>query len=214
MKHLEAHRLDRGPVSVKELLLSQQVCFSPEAALSFLKYYHWYLGSIILDAKGRAYEESRTFVLSYMSSGVEISNADFAAFIHCVIHIQSVARRRTAYKKAAQLRKQKQKQMQRMQTAAQVHLGGKSMELKSQPDSVVREFGSWLGINSQVVEAMLLMRAAGMGSTETVDSVGTQSTSLGEEHFSVKKITPPQAALRSMEIQRLEDFGDRKLVDV
>eukprot|EP00438_Fugacium_kawagutii_P003084 Skav236767 [mRNA] locus=scaffold2707:73407:74836:+ [translate_table: standard] len=213
MKHLEAHRLDRGPVSVKELLLSQQVSFSPEAALSFLKFYHWYLGSIILDAKGRAYEESRTFVLSYMSAGVEVSNADFAAFIHCVIHIQSVARRRTAYKKAAQLRKQKQKQMQRMQTAA-VNLGSKSaMELKGQPDSVVREFGSWLGINSQVVEALLLMRAAGMG-TETVESVGTQSTSLGEEH-SVKKLTPPhlpQATLREM--QRLEDFGDRKLVDV
>lgn len=213
MKHLEVHRLDRGPVSVKELLLSNQVHFdNKEAALNFLKFYHWYLGPCILDAKGREYEASRDFVLSYMCDArcSNISNKDYAAFIHCVVHIQSVARRRRAYKTANRLRKQKQKQAERRQNVLKLRTN--IMELRGSEDNVVRELGSWLGINTQVVDALLLMRAAGLGSGGTVDpvdSVGTQSTSLGEDPVSIR---PPSLVLRSME--RLEEFGDSKTAEV
>jgi len=216
MKHLEVHRLERGPVSVKELLMSNQVHFeNQEAALTFLKVYHWYLGPGILDAKGREYEASRDFVLSYMCHEhcPKISNKDYAVFIDCVVHIQSVARRRQAYKTAERLRKQKQKQAERRQNA--LKLRTKTMELKGSEDSVVREFGSWLGINSQVVDALLLMRAAGLGGSlssggivDPVDSVGTQSTSLGEDTGLIR----PPLVLQSME--RLEEFGDSKTAEV
>lgn len=215
MTHLEEHRLERGPVSAKELLQSQHARFpNKDSALSFLKYYHWYLGSCILDAKGRAYEEGRQFVLDYTleAKSPEIRNMDFGSFIKCVIHIQSVARRRSAFKKTERLRRQKKRQMERRQNA--LKLGSPAatqLELRNSADSVVQEFGSWLGINSQVVDALLLMRAAGLSSgttVETVDSVGTQSTSLGED-FGIR---PPPLVMRSM--QRLEDFGDSKLAEV
>lgn len=209
MRHLEATRLEQSAVSTRELMTSNYAHFvTKDAALSFLKCYHWYLGTIILDDKGREYEECRKFVLDYMCEG-NCFDLDFGRFMTCVIHIQCVVRRKIAYKKADRLRRQKQRAADRRQNI--MKLGTDSMDLKTSPDGVVREFGSWLGVHPQVVDALLLMRAAGMKSSgvgEAVDSIGTQSTSLGED-------MPKPSAQVMRSIQRPEEeFEESQLASV
>ena len=60
-------------------------------------------------------------------------------------------RRKSAYRRADRMRRQKQRQEDRRQQALKLGPVAASMELKTSPDGVVREFGSWLGVHSQVV---------------------------------------------------------------
>eukprot|EP00913_Durusdinium_trenchii_P012925 g12137.t1 len=149
---------------------------------------------------------------------------DFGRFMTCVIHIQCVVRRKIAYKKADRLRRQKQRAADRRQNI--MKLGTDSMD-RSEDFTGWRCTGVWLvawgaspgnmvlhkskpmGFANQ--DALLLMRAAGMKSSgvgEAVNSIGTQSTSLGED-------MPKPSAQVMRSIQRPEEeFEESQLASV
>lgn len=174
--HLEATRLWKAPVTAKELAMSTQAAFGNlDRAADLLRYYHWLLGNVVLDEKGREYEDYRAFVSEFVGSARAFSlNFDMRSFLRKVILIQSAFRRRIAKRKVEKLRKQRQQQLKRQQVAMK-ELASTQLDLRNSPGNVI-----WLGLPPQSVEQLLLMQGGGATASgaDTDENTWTGSDSL------------------------------------
>jgi len=175
--HLEATRLWKAPVTAKELAMSTQAVFGNlDKAADLLRYYHWLLGNVVLDEKGREYEDYRAFVSEFVGSARAFSsmNFDMRSFLRKVVIIQSAFRRRIAMRRVDKLRRQRQQQLKRQHVALK-ELASTQLDLRNSPGNVI-----WLGLPPQSVEQLLLMQGGGATASgvDTDENTWTGSDSL------------------------------------